>query len=72
MAEIHFKIANLIIQIPFIMSTAKKTSRDAAPKPPKEDLVTRKKENNEEKGKVERDAGKSRRVNYVVKDLPIY
>jgi hypothetical protein len=56
------------------MATAKKTSRDKAPKPPKEEPVTRRKEENDEKGKVEieRVAGKPRRVNYIVKDLPIY
>jgi hypothetical protein len=54
------------------MSTAKKTTHDKAPRPPKEEPVTKRKEENDEKGKIERVATKPRRVNYVVKDLPIY
>jgi hypothetical protein len=54
------------------MSTAKKTSREKAPQPSGDEHVIRRSSENQEKGKVQRVSVKPRRVNYVVKDLPIY
>ncbi|HTE07269.1 MAG TPA: hypothetical protein VK628_00820 [Flavitalea sp.] len=53
------------------MSTTKKTPKEKAGEVKKEEPAMNRSEANERQ-KNEKQAGKSRRVNYVVKDLPIY
>ena len=54
------------------MSTTKKTPKEKAEEVKKEEPAMNRSEANDNRGKNEKQAGKFRRVNYVVKDLPIY
>jgi hypothetical protein len=53
------------------MSTTKKTPKEQAGEVKKDQPVINRSEAND-KEKNEKQTGRSRRVNYVVKDLPIY
>ncbi len=54
------------------MATDKKIDRDKLPHPEKHDKKNKSQEEFDDKAKTEREKMKSRKVNYVVKDLPIY
>ena len=54
------------------MAADKKIERDKLPHPEKHDRKNKSQEEFDEKRKKEREKMKSRTVNYVVKDLPIY
>jgi len=50
----------------------KKIDRDKLPHPEKNDKKNKSQDEYDDKAKTERETGKSKKVNYVVKDLPIY
>jgi hypothetical protein len=54
------------------MSADKKIEREKLPQPEKNDKQNKSQEEFDVKTKNRQDKMKSRRVNYVVKDLPIY
>lgn len=54
------------------MAADKKIARDKLPHPEKNEKKNKSQEEFDEKGKTEKEKMKSRKVNYVVKDLPIY
>jgi hypothetical protein len=54
------------------MAADKKIEREKLPHPEKSDKKNKSQEEFDEKRKTEREQMKSRKVNYVVKDLPIY
>lgn len=54
------------------MAADKKIEREKLPHPEKNDKKNKSQEEYDEKRKNEREHMRKRRVNYVVKDLPIY
>jgi hypothetical protein len=54
------------------MAADKKIERDKLPHPERNDKKGKSQEEYDDKKKNEREQMKSRKVNYVVKDLPIY
>ena len=54
------------------MAADKKIERDKLPHPEKNDKKNKSQEEFDEKAKSDKDKTKSKKVNYVVKDLPIY
>jgi len=54
------------------MSTTKKTPKEKAGEVKKDEPAMNRSEANDRGKSEKQQAGKSRRVNYVVKDLPIY
>ena len=54
------------------MAADKKIERDKLPHPEKKDKNNKSQEEIDDKRKNERELRKSKKVNYVIKDLPIY
>ena len=54
------------------MAADKKIAREKLPHPEKKDEKNKSQEEYDDKRKNQREQMKSRKVNYVVKDLPIY
>jgi hypothetical protein len=54
------------------MAADKKIERDRLPHPEKEDKKNKSQEEFDEKARTDKEKSKNRKVNYVVKDLPIY
>jgi hypothetical protein len=54
------------------MPADKKIERDKLPHPEKNDKKHKSQEEFDQKTKIEKERTKARKVNYVVKDLPIY
>jgi len=54
------------------MPADKKINRDKLPHPEKEDKKGQNQEEFDDKNKVIKERMKSKKVNYVIKDLPIY
>jgi hypothetical protein len=50
----------------------KKIDRSKLPHPERTNKSDKSQEEFDDKGKIQRDAKKTKKVNYVVKDLPIY
>jgi hypothetical protein len=54
------------------MAADKKIERDRLPHPEKPDKKNKSQEEFDEKSRTDKEKSKNRKVNYVVKDLPIY
>jgi len=54
------------------MAADKKIERDKLPQPEKNNRKNKSQEEFDEKARTDREKMKKRKVNYVVKDLPIY